>query len=224
MRPLSPLLQLKLKLFFEVGLLTTLPYFLFQNFPLFKVHPMPFVQLDAYFSFSPNFIWVYQSLYLLIVWRTFTFSNFETLLNFASSFTVAVLISNLFFLFYPSLCVRPDINTHHWLYENFIQLEKPLNAFPSMHVSLVLVTCSFSFKDNDFSIIERLVIVIWTLFIIVSTLYTKQHVLIDVVGGCIVWMLSVQYNWTSRFIQIFQKRWLRFYLNLIRSENANLTK
>lgn len=211
----SNLWSLKARLILEVGIVVSSFYFLLQYFPLFGVYQMPLSNLDSYIPFNDQFIWCYQSLYLLIFYRAATFKHAHELINFASVFSLAAIISCCIFLLFPTMCARPNPAHTNWLYKSFIAIEKPLNAFPSMHVSLVLVTCAFSLIDVNYSNYIKGVVLMWALIIIYSTLSTKQHVLADVIGGLIVWGLSHLLTNKFRPLRLLEKRWNRLYVKKI---------
>jgi membrane-associated phospholipid phosphatase len=56
----------------------------------------------------------------------------------------------------------------------------PTNAFPSLHVSLTLTISMFVYGKNRK---VGIVLLIITFFIILSTMFVKQHVFLDVIGG-----------------------------------------
>ena len=207
----SNLWLLKARLILEVGILVSSSYFLLQNFPLFGVYQMPYSNLDNYIPFNDQFIWCYQSLYLLIFFRAATYKKANELINFASVFSLAAIISCFIFFLFPTMCLRPNSIDANWLYKIFTAFEKPLNAFPSMHVSLVLVTCTFSLSDVNYPNYTKVFILMWTLAIIYSTLSTKQHVFADVIGGVIVWVLSHVITDRLKPLIILEKRWKDFY-------------
>jgi membrane-associated phospholipid phosphatase len=211
MEILTPIKKLQFKLLMEVGLLSTLPYFLLQNFPVFEVYEMPFSKVDVLIGFNDHSIWIYQSLYLMIIFRTFSYREPKKLIEYASQFSMAVIISSLFFMFFPTSCERPVASEANWLYKQFIQFEKPLNAFPSMHVSLVLVSCDFILQSKEFSSVLKFILVIWTLLIIYSTVLSKQHVVVDVAGGVTVWLMCRSLNSINPLSKFLESRWFQFY-------------
>jgi membrane-associated phospholipid phosphatase len=56
----------------------------------------------------------------------------------------------------------------------------PTNAFPSLHVSLTSTISMFVYGKNRK---VGIVLLIITFFIILSTMFVKQHVFLDVIGG-----------------------------------------
>ena len=128
-------------------------------------------------------------------------------MDFACTFTLAAWISFVVFFFYPTLCPRPIVEKASWTYSEFIKYEKPLNAFPSMHVSLVLTTFLFTLKDKNIGSFFKFLGGIWTLWIIFTTLQSKQHVVIDVFGGILVFGISVWLHKEKSPLKFLKKRW-----------------
>lgn len=210
---MNQMLKLKLRVFVEVALFVIVPYFLLEYFPPFSAHIMQFSFIDNYIPFNSQSIWLYQSLYLFIVIRTFTMTNLNTFIQYASMFTLSAALSFVVFFFYPTICPRPSAENTHWIYSNFVKWEKPLNAFPSMHVSLVLTTCFFTLYDQRCSKLYKLLGVVWTIGIIFSTLQSKQHVALDIVGGCIVTFIAYGLNQTLKPLKVLENRWSGFITN-----------
>lgn len=61
------------------------------------------------------------------------------------------------------------------------------NCLPSLHVSLALLSIWAVAKNPR---VSRFAVGAWALLIIFSTLTTKQHLLIDVLGGALVAIIS----------------------------------
>ncbi len=97
------------------------------------------------------------------------------------------LFSNVVFLIYPSQVIRPEFETTGLLtfVTNFIYwIDTPaINCLPSLHCAIsmlfILIVCTTKKADNKFKIF----IFIMSVLIMFSTLFTKQHVFIDLVTG-----------------------------------------
>ena len=100
------------------------------------------------------------------------------------------LIANIIFLLYPSIVIRPEFETTGILtfITNFIYwVDTPaINCFPSLHCAMsmlfILMICPMKSYNNKF----RLFIFFISVLIMFSTLFTKQHVFIDLVSGDIL--------------------------------------
>lgn len=125
---------------------------------------------------------------------------------------ICKLISLLFFLFLPTTNTRPEI-TGSGIFDMLMRLlyavDTPDNLFPSMHCSLSWLCCLGMWGEKRIPKAYRIVAVLFTLAIFVSTLTTKQHVIIDVIGGFLLatssWYLCRNQKIVERYRQIFEK-------------------
>ncbi len=100
------------------------------------------------------------------------------------SFSFIILISDLIFLLLPTKMIRPE--TGDLLLNLFYGLEMPHNLFPSLHVSAVTLTQMISINLD-----KRMKKIIWlSILIIISTLFVKQHYVLDIIGGLMVGFLG----------------------------------
>jgi membrane-associated phospholipid phosphatase len=90
------------------------------------------------------------------------------------------------FLLLPLTIERPPVVSASasdrllsWLYAT----DRPINLFPSMHVALAyLFACVVGQERPRW----RISMIVWATLIAVSTLFTRQHYAIDVIGGLVV--------------------------------------
>ncbi|MBI3555926.1 MAG: phosphatase PAP2 family protein, partial [Deltaproteobacteria bacterium] len=104
----------------------------------------------------------------------------------------------LFFVFFPTTYPRGDYplpgDIHPLVYRIFQavrEADDPSNCFPSMHVTCCFLT-AFAFLPKSESRTNFWIYFVWSTLIAMSTLPTKQHYLIDVVGGL---ALSISGYW-----------------------------
>ena len=100
----------------------------------------------------------------------------------------------LIFVLYPTYVVRPSLNGTdfftnwlRWIYSN----DRAYNALPSGHIYLTLLVVFFWSRW-----FPRMKWWLWGIFIIValSTLFTKQHVIVDLVGGFILAWIGYRFG------------------------------
>jgi len=148
--------------------------------------------VDDHIPVVPAFVFPYLSLYLLLVISLWRFLKAETkvfsILALAIGFDLV--ISYLVFLFYQSQVERPviagsDISSS--ILREVYSSDKPFNAFPSLHTSLSTLLVPLWGRVG--SRIQP-IIALWAVFIIASTLLTKQHYIADVLGGIAVALVS----------------------------------
>jgi membrane-associated phospholipid phosphatase len=61
-----------------------------------------------------------------------------------------------------------------------------LNCFPSMHCVISFIFIYVSLTEKNLNIKYKVLLTIWSLLVIVSTLFVKQHVLVDVISAFIL--------------------------------------
>ena len=130
----------------------------------------------------------------------------EQCYRFLSAEAIAKLICGLCFILFPTTNVRPDTvdGVFGPLLELVYLLDAPDNLFPSIHC-LVSWFCFRGLKGCKtiprwyywFSFV-------FALLIFASTLFTKQHVIVDVVGGVVVAEIGI---WLSRHLRADRIYW-----------------
>ncbi len=104
--------------------------------------------------------------------------------------TIAKIICFTLFLVIPTTNIRPDVSADSSIWGFFMrflyEIDTPDNLFPSLHC-LVSWLCWIGVrKRKDISILYRCFSLAFALLICVSTLTTKQHVIVDVFGGVLI--------------------------------------
>jgi membrane-associated phospholipid phosphatase len=173
-----------------VLLLLFLAYFLLNNLRE-PVHSLE-LTVDDHIPLVPAFVFPYLSLYLLLVVSVWRFLKAETKVFsiLALAIGLDLVISYLIFLFYQTQVERPvivgsDISSS--ILRAVYSIDKPFNAFPSLHTSLstllVLLWGRLGSRIQP-------IIALWAVFIVASTLLTKQHYIADVLGGVAIALVS----------------------------------
>jgi len=148
--------------------------------------------VDDHIPVMPAFVFPYLSLYLLLVISLWRLLQAETRVFVITALAIGLdlAISYLVFLFYQTQVERPTIlgsdvssGILRWVYSN----DQPFNAFPSLHTSLSALLVLLWGRVG--SRIQP-IIALWAVFIIASTLLTKQHYIADVLGGIAVALVS----------------------------------
>jgi membrane-associated phospholipid phosphatase len=176
------------KLFlFVVFALAYQVFYVFPNLsPLREPVTLPLFAIDRLFPLVPWTFSIYVSDYLLAFFAIILLQEEEffeyTRLTFAS-----LIICGLFFHLFPTTYPRPPYPTVEnpvvaFLLRAVSFADRPTNCFPSMHVAMaVTATWALRHRPRTFP-----VYVGWTLAICLSTLTTKQHYFLDIIGGLAV--------------------------------------
>lgn len=101
-----------------------------------------------------------------------------------------IVISVIIYLAYPTTCTRPkdleDIKGG-WMLKILYKFSyKGLNCSPSMHCSISTLVLIFALTASTMPVNLRIIYSTTALGIILSTLFTKQHVLVDLVTGALL--------------------------------------
>lgn len=163
-------------------------------FPLNIRKPKYFweIIIDKYIPFIPPLIIPYLTLYLFI---TVSFILLWPKIIF-ESFVVALLVVNLsaaiFWYRFPNGVKRPVVKGKSWLL-SLVRLaynhDKEGNAFPSAHVYYSTVCAIYlwqAFPQIGWPVI------VWGGTISISTVFVKQHYLIDILGG-LFWAFTARF-------------------------------
>ena len=119
---------------------------------------------------------------------------------------LAIILLNTFYVLFPAFYPRGDLGDHssisYWLMEFTREIDGANNTFPSGHVtfSWLMVFTAFNcelINKTKYKFIKYLYIV-WAFGISLSTLFLKQHFIIDVFSGALMAFLC--YNISKQFI------------------------
>ena len=144
--------------------------------------------IDNSIKLKPIFS-IFYPLYFLEVMLVFVvfFKRINIFRLVVTMLVINILIHNMIFLLYPVAIERPNIPDDGFLNKLtlfYYKVDKPYNAFPSMHISLI--TISFLFLYFYWS--KKYSIMVLPLYILtaLSTLFIKQHYLLDVISGLLI--------------------------------------
>lgn len=151
--------------------------------------------IDKKIPALPYFALVYVLWFPLIA--IFPISLFKEAKNLYELYVICwiidIVISVIIYLAYPTTCTRPkdleNIKGGRMLKILYKFSYKGLNCSPSMHCSISTLVFIFALTASTMPINLRIIYSTTALGIILSTLFTKQHVLIDLVTGVLLAML-----------------------------------
>jgi membrane-associated phospholipid phosphatase len=147
------------------------------------------IWLDQYVPFWP--IWGVPYVLSIIWWGVaalWAYLKMEDSLYvaFITGWISACLIGYAIFIFYPNYMVRPQVTGTGWAEEliRFIYAnDRTYNAFPSQHLwDTVIITLIWSRWKPKW----RWLLWSLTLIVAMSTLFTGQHWIMDVIGGTLL--------------------------------------
>jgi membrane-associated phospholipid phosphatase len=172
--------------------------YLYPNFfPPSPPFQLPLYALDLSIPILPWSFLVYISDYALFLTVLFLHDNLGFFNAFAKQAFAVLVVCGLFFLFLPTTYPRPEypqapnvfLAGVMWVIRNW---DTPNNCFPSMHVAMTAIGV-WSLRNRDGRLVS--VYSLWALAIFVSTLTTKQHYILDVLGGIAVAVIVLFAHW-----------------------------
>ncbi len=154
--------------------------------------------LDHKFPYRPGWVWVYISIYPVIVVTTYTTKDMQQFTYSLFSYFLLMIILMAFYLLFP---VRMPSSWHRYkgndISEKLLKLirreDTSRNCFPSLHVSAATLT-AFHIMFN----LPQLGLwpLLYPLLISASVLFTKQHFIMDIPPGFIVgWLVFAVYKY-----------------------------
>ncbi len=172
-----------------VVLVSLVPLYVFiPNMAVDRAPHVPELPLDRLIPLKPDWALVYGALYLfLILLPVLSVRDDEHIRRTVWAYLVVWIAAYLCFLAYPTLAPRPDEvigeSFGAWGLRFLYSADPPYNCFPSLHVAHSFVsalTCSRLHRGVGAAA------VISALLVAVSTLFTKQHYVLDVVAGMLL--------------------------------------
>ena len=145
----------------------------------------PELALDRAMPLQPAWMFVYGSLYVFVVLLPVLVVRQKELFRRAlKAYLFVMTVAYVGFLLYPTAAPRPDDVTGAgfaaWSLRLAYSLDPPYNCFPSLHVAYAFVSALTSSRVHRG---VGAVAAVWAALIGVSTLYTKQHYVVDVIAG-----------------------------------------
>ena len=145
----------------------------------------PALPWDRMIPLQPVWALVYGALYLfLIVLPVFIVRQPEHIRRTVFAYLTVWIIAYVCFLVYPTVAPRPGKVIGDgfavWGLRNLYGADPPYNCFPSLHVAHSFVsalTCSRVHRELG------IVAVLCAVLVALSTLFAKQHYILDVVAG-----------------------------------------
>ncbi|MFZ4715701.1 MAG: phosphatase PAP2 family protein [Bacteriovoracaceae bacterium] len=169
-------------------LVSVFGYLIINHNPFFVPQLLPFTTVDEAIPFIPESIWIYASLYpMMIVCFYLLIDELEILEKGIKAFFLLQIVSFTIFLLYPTVYPRHIFPLQgetgvftKMLFESIRQADLPLNCFPSLHVGNCFICFLFVWNLSRY---KALPLLIWSLLVAFSTISTKQHYFYDVVSG-----------------------------------------
>ena len=144
---------------------------------------LPLTALDKSVEFVDWTILIYLTQFGIICSPFVFHDDFLSMNETLYGMLIATGIAFVVFMVFPTTLPRDALVPSDWLagiYAQLYGLDQPVNCFPSLHVALAHLTWTTYLRGRS---PKAFGIGLWALLITVSTITTKQHYVIDVVGG-----------------------------------------
>ena len=181
------------KLLIKIGLLylyQSLVYFLSKFTPVSK-HVIG-NSIDDRIPFIAFFSVFYVLWYLAIIVIPLILNKYKKseLKKYFWNIIIGVTICGFFYLFYPTTMVRNDVEIKGFftLVVHIIYFfDQPvMNLFPSMHCLFCFYYIYHMLFNKEIDKRWRIGMIVFSILVILSTLFIKQHVVIDVISAFII--------------------------------------
>ncbi len=204
--------KIKLSLLAVYALAYQIFYTIPNLYPLYAPKMISLMGVDLVTPFVPWTFVIYISHYVLALSAILLINSEENFWSYVRMMFLTLLISGSFFWFFPTVYPRPDYpDVDNWLVSFTMNLvrsaDTPNNCFPSMHVATAVVTTLImrQVRPRFFWIYLS-----WTIAVLISTLTTKQHYFIDIIGGCgVAFFAQFVQGWVPALPRIVSQRFPR---------------
>ncbi len=125
-------------------------------------------------------------MYLVESWPYFLIKEVKYLRKITLAYVVVMVVTFLIFAFFPLRMLRPEIVPATFLDQGVLllyRLDFPYNTFPSLHASLTFLAGLLIRRRHK---TKGTIILLLAGLISLSTLFIKQHYIMDVVGGIVL--------------------------------------
>ena len=144
-----------------------------------------------------HFVLFYDLWYPFIIINTFIVYKYDKkLFNFLIvTMLIGAFMSHVTFIIYPTMLERPTIevkNIIDWILDFTYKTDTPAaNCLPSMHCVYCFITSYYILKIENMNPKIKLSIVTFSILIVLSTIFIKQHIVEDVILALIYTIVAI---------------------------------
>lgn len=144
--------------------------------------------IDTKIPFVPAFFIPYCIWYLMIFIIPYYLycKDKDKFIKYTMAYILCSMIGNIVFISYPSTVARPTVTGTDIfsLIAKFIYwIDTATNCFPSLHCAISMLFILYTCESKNTNIITKISVCIISILIMLSTLFTKQHVVVDFISG-----------------------------------------
>lgn len=147
------------------------------------------IELDNIIPFNSIFVipYVYWYLYIVIGFIFILVNSRKDYIRVFISFFIGMSICYIVYYLYPTEITRPNIensNILNYLVNIIYSIDRPVNCFPSLHVLTTYFIMRYTkYKDSKKKFYYTQIVGV---LIIISTLFIKQHFILDVISAIVL--------------------------------------
>jgi len=149
------------------------------------------IKFDDKIPFIPIFIIPYVGYFFYVIATIIYLWNTKYINNFFITYIISYIFAGLFWYFVPNGVKRPKVykkDIFSQLTKYIYGIDEDTNGFPSAHIFATLI-CSYFLA---FAFPSHLILILSVTFLIsISTVFVKQHYVLDILGGIVNFGLSV---------------------------------
>lgn len=155
------------------------------------------LNIDSKIPFISYFVIFYVLWYIfLIVSPLIIYKRDEkSLKEYALTYVVCAIISSILFLFFPTTVTRASSLNDNLFFDKLVILiyknDSPaLNCFPSFHCLACILWIKYIGLNRNIKKYIRILITFFSIVVMLSTLFIKQHAVVDVIGSLFVFIIG----------------------------------
>ena len=172
-----------------IALAVTIPWYLVIGYAIIPGRTLhtPEIALDRAMALSPGWSFVYLSLFLAVLLPAFVIHQQELVRRTILAFLAIWLIAYVVFIAYPTVGSRPAAvageGFPEWTLRAIYSSDHRYNCLPSLHVAQCFLAAFACHRVNRN--VGRAAM-LWAFLVGLSTVYTKQHYVLDVLTGILL--------------------------------------
>lgn len=197
----------KLAVWIGLAIGICVPYFALQHVRWLPIRELSATSMDRAIEFSPEWIYAYASLALLVPLAPLLARTRTELVRYSEGLAILCATCFVLFLLVPVAGPRPESAGASGLYAAIVAVDRPTNSLPSLHAGLTVYSLLFMGRvfASSLGARERSRFVaaagVWGGLILYSTLATKQHWMVDLPAGALIAWVSHRIAWRIRSVE-----------------------
>ncbi len=173
-------------------------------------HHSILISLDSLIPFCPFFVVFYVIAYAqwVLGYVSAARDGKELFFWMVSANIAAKIICLIIFVAFPTEMERPEITGggfFNWLTAIIYRFDTPVNLFPSIHCLESWLCVRAALRSKDRRGVFKLITAVIALLVFASTVFIKQHAVLDIIGGVAVAELGIALSQTIKLGSLFSR-------------------